>query len=267
MPRLKIYLTYDGTSYNGWQRQKNTATTIQEILENKLSRIANTRVSVMSSGRTDAGVHARIQVAHATVPEAVLKLLEHSSPVPGESRLKQGLNSLLPPDIRILRIEHVADEFHALRDVTRKTYLYFIDPSPVQMPELRRYAWNLRLPLDWNAMEQATAPLVGRHDFKAFCGAGSDVKTTVRTLYEATWGTMAWHGVSHSTELRVLRLTGSGFLRNMVRSVAGTLVHIGNGKAKPGLVAGLLETGDRKLAGPTAPPHGLWLWDILYKSA
>ncbi len=265
MARLKIYLTYDGTFYHGWQRQLNTPKTIQEILETKLSIMSNARVSIMSSGRTDAGVHARIQVAHATVPDTVLRLLENPSPILGESRLVQGLNSLLPRDIRVLRIEQVAPDFHALRQIDKKTYLYFIDPSPVQLPELRDHAWHLRMPLDWKAVEKATKALAGRHDFKSFCAAGSSVKTTTRTLFEAYWGTFKWRGISHTTELRVLRLTGSGFLRGMVRSVAGTLVFIGNRRAPPERVAQLLETPNRAGVGPTAPACGLWLWDVLYK--
>lgn len=263
MPRLKLYITYDGTRYKGWQRQLNTPDTIQEVIETKLSIIANGRVRMRASGRTDAGVHARIQVAHCDVPEHVARLAQAVSGPLQENRLKQSLNTLLPYNIRVLRIDVVPQSFHAARP-RKKTYLYFIDPSPVQLPEVRRYAWHLRFPLDWEAIEQATHVLEGHHDFKAFCGKGSAVKTTTRTLFEARWGVTVWQGISHPVELKVLRLTGSGFLKHMVRSIAGTLVHIGNRKASPDLIPRLLETGDRAIVGPTAPAHGLWLWDIQY---
>lgn len=258
MARLKLYFTYDGTAYNGWQRQKNTPNTIQEVLENKISMLANTKVSILASGRTDAGVHARIQVAHVDVPNALVDAVEPNV------RLKKSLNSLLPLDIRILMIERVVESFHAITGVVKKTYLYFIDPNPIQLPELRAYSWHLRLPLDWPAIEEATGALAGEHNFKALCAADSSAKTSVRTLYEAHWGVVHWRGISASCELRALRLTGSGFLKHMVRSIAGTLMHIGNAKARPELISKCLSTGDRSLAGPTAPPHGLWLWDILY---
>lgn len=264
MPRLKLYFTYDGTHYSGFQRQKNTSRTIQEVIENKLSIISNTRVNMLASGRTDGGVHARIQVAHVDVPEAVLVLLHKPSPILGESRLVQGLNRLLPPDIRMLKIDHVSGDFHAIAGVRKKTYVYFIDPSPIQLPELKTWSWGLRLPLDWDSMERATSDLIGRHDFKAFCGAGSKVKTTTRTIYEARWGKVRFQGFSYPCELRALRITGSGFLKNMVRSIAGSLVHIGNKKASPDMIAQAIKSGDRRSVGPTAPAHGLWLWDILY---
>ncbi|MEW6057152.1 MAG: tRNA pseudouridine(38-40) synthase TruA [Bdellovibrionota bacterium] len=257
MPRLKLYFSYVGTRYHGWQRQKNTRYTIQEILETKFSVIANKRVSVVASGRTDAGVHARIQVAHVDVPDSVVRLYERN-------RLILGLNSLLPRDIRVLKVEPAVDDFHAIRDAKKKTYLYFLDTNPIQWPELRHSAWHLRLPIDWKAIEEGTRYFKGKHDFKAFCGANGNAKTSVREIYEAHWGAVRWRGVGGVCELRVLRVTGNGFLRNMVRSIVGTLVHVGSGKSSPEKIRTALETCDRKLAGPTAPAHGLWLWDILY---
>jgi len=252
--RIKICFSYDGTGYNGWQRQANAASTVQEIMETKLSMISNARITIVASGRTDAGVHARIQVAHADVPAAVAE----------RPFLLKALNSLLPQRIRVFSIEKVPREFHAIRDAKKKTYLYFIDPNPVQMPTLRNQAWNLYLPLNWDAVEEATPKLLGTHDFKAFCNSGTSVKTTVRTLHEIRWGTIRWQGIGAECDLRVLRVTGSGFLRNMVRALVGTLVWIGNEKAKPDVIDQLFESKDRRRAGPTAPPHGLWLWDVLY---
>jgi tRNA pseudouridine38-40 synthase len=261
MAKIKLYFSYDGTHYHGWQKQNNTPHTIQEVLNNKLSMVANARVATLASGRTDAGVHARVQVAHAIVPDTLIERLI----VPDGTRLKQSLNSLLPPDIRILLIEQVPESFNALADTLKKTYLYFIDPSSVQWPQLRDYAWHLRFPLNYELMDEASKVLVGRHDFKALCASDSTAKTTVRTVHEAYWDVFPWQTMGNTTELRVFRITGTGFLKGMVRCIVGSLVAIGNGKAKPDLMSRCLETCDRKEAGPTAPPHGLWLWDVLYK--
>lgn len=254
--KVKLYFSYDGTPFHGWQRQANTPRTIQEEVERALSRIAGDKVTCTASGRTDSGVHARVQVAHAVLPQARLKLVENG-------RLVLAMNSVLPSGVRLLRAERVSPKFHAQRDVIRKTYLYFINPSPVQSPALSRYSWHLRLPLDWGAMAEATQGLEGTHDFKAFCDADASTKTSVRTIYEARWG-LVEAGPFGAGRLYALRVTGNGFLKHMVRSLVGTLVHIGNGKAGPELVGKALRTQERKLAGPTAPPQGLWLWDILY---
>jgi tRNA pseudouridine38-40 synthase len=250
--RVKFYFSYDGTAYCGWQRQKNTPDTIQEIFENNLAKVCNSKSTLIASGRTDTGVHAHVQVAHADVPESTNCV-----------RLQKSLNSMLPPDIRIFKIEAARANFHAQFDVKKKTYIYFIDISSVQWPLLRNYAWSLRLPLDWRAMEKAAAFLPGKHDFKAFCASGANVKTTVRTIYEARWGVVKGSSLAPAN-LMALRLTASGFLKQMVRSIVGTLVLIGNRKAPPDLIEQVLISGNRKDAGPTAPPHGLWLWDVLY---
>ncbi|MBI2604575.1 MAG: tRNA pseudouridine(38-40) synthase TruA [Deltaproteobacteria bacterium] len=256
MIRLKLFFSYDGSKFNGWQRQKNTGATIQETFESRFSRIANTRVHVHSSGRTDTGVHARTQVAHADVPAAFAAKMP-------EARLTNALNSLLPPSIRVWRIERAAAGFHAQRDVRRKMYVYFIDPNPVQWPHLRAYAWHLRLPLNWAAMNAAAGHLAGRHDFRAFCASDSGVKTTVREIFEARWEEIRTAGFSE-TRLMAFRIVGNGFLKQMVRGIVGTLVKIGGGRASPELIPELLKTGERSRTGVTAPAHGLWLWDIRY---
>lgn len=254
--KVKLYLSYDGSNMYGWQRQKNADRTIQQIVEQTLSKICACPVTCTSSGRTDAGVHARIQVAHALIPEARLTLIENG-------RFILAVNSLLPRNIRLHKAQVVPESFHAQRDVLRKTYLYFVDTSAVQVPALRQYSWNLRHPLDWKAIEKATQLLVGSHDFKAFCDADSSVKTTTRTLFEAEWGRISGFPFGPS-ELRALRLTGNGFLKHMVRSITGTLVKVGEGKISHDQFKRALLSGNRKLVGPTAPPNGLWLWDILY---
>ena len=254
--RVKLYCSYDGAGFNGWQRQVGQTRTVQLVLEEALGRFCDGKTHVTASGRTDAGVHARIQVAHADVPVARRALIENG-------RFLMALNSNLPGDVRIHRVEEVAPTFHAQRHVQRKTYLYFIDTSPVQAPYLRKYAWSLRLPMDWNAIEEATRALKGTHDFEAFSDSDRSTKTTTRTLFEAHWGRVS-AGPFGPADLRVLRLTGNGFLKHMVRSIVGTLVKVGNGGADAGLVARSLATPQRHLVGATAPPQGLWLWDILY---
>lgn len=254
MQHMRFVFSYDGTRYHGWQRQPN-AKTVQEVLENTLSRISNLRITLVSSGRTDAGVHARVQVAHAGLPEKTA----------ANPRLMQALNSMLPPDIRVLDAQKAAPEFHALRDVEQKMYLYFISTGEVQPPALASYSWHLRLPLDWQAMDKATQYLRGTHDFKAFAAADHSAKTTRRTLFEARWVDSSAPAFGCDARLRVFRVVGSGFLKQMVRSLVGTLVWIGSGKAKPEHVRDLLQSRERTEVGPTAPPHGLWLWDILYK--
>ena len=265
--RIRILFSYEGTNYHGWQRQKDTRETIQEIFENKLSQIANTRLNIVSSGRTDTGVHARIQVAHVDVPtEFAEKMLTRPAKHPnGMNRLELALNGngMLPHKIRIWKVEKTAPKFHAQRDVRKKTYLYFIDTGPVQWPHLRNYAWHLRLPLDVKGMQSAALKLVGAHDFKAFCAADSSAKTTTRTLFESKVDFVDIGGFA-PTRLLVCRFTGNGFLKQMVRSMVGTLAMIGNGRAKPELISELLQHGRRNEVGNTAPPHGLWLWDILY---
>lgn len=256
--RLKIVMTYEGSPFHGWQRQLNTRDTIQEILETALSRISNARINCVASGRTDAGVHARVQVAHADVPSKLKGMLQ-------TGRLQHALNSLLPHTIRILGVSAAPSRFHAQKDVVKKTYLYFIDTTPVQWPSSKSYSWHLRFPLDWEAIEKATALLQGRHDFKAFSDSDGSAKTSVRILYEARWGVVHPGGpFGTSGQWRVLRLTGNGFLKHMVRSIAGTLVKVGEGKISSETVQKALLTQDRNLVGPTAPANGLWLWDILY---
>ncbi|HRK03287.1 MAG TPA: tRNA pseudouridine(38-40) synthase TruA, partial [Oligoflexia bacterium] len=212
------------------------------------------RVSVFSSGRTDAGVHARVQAVHTNLPEK----WEHTE------ALQSALNSLLPSDIRILKAEIMPDHFHALRDAKKKMYVYFINPQPVQNPVLARYSWHLRFPLDWNAMAQAGQAFVGRHDFKAFAAADHSAKTTVRTIESFEWGTLVVPGFGGNTGLGYFKVVGQGFLKNMVRIMVGSLVRVGAGKAPVDSIARALISGQRNQAGSTAPPHGLWLWDVLY---
>ena len=247
MRNLKFTLQYDGTNYVGWQRQA-TGTSIQGLLEDALAPLANDRVVVHGAGRTDAGVHALAQVASASFPGV------HDSLV-----LARALNAVLPPDVRVVRVEDVPREFHARFSARGKTYEYRIVNAPFVSPFLVRYAWHIAQPLDVDAMKRAATYLVGTHDFGAFRGAGSDVDSTQRTITSIDWEP----GRGHEVPL-VIRIQGDGFLRHMVRNIAGTLVEIGIGRWKPDRMVEIVASGDRSQAGATAPAHGLFLVQVQY---
>lgn len=241
---LRLDLEYDGTRYHGWQRQTN-ALTLQETIETALARLTGEEVHLIGSGRTDAGVHAKGQVAnfhtHSTLPLRAFV---------------QGLNSLLPPDIAVLTAAEVSWEFHARKSARAKTYEYRILNRPVRSPLSLRYAWQVAPPLALAAMEEAAGALVGEHDFAAFQASGSSVRTTRRRVMEAGW--------RRNGECLIFRITATGFLRGMVRSLVGTMVQIGLGKRSVGDLAQLLIRPERRRVGPTAPPQGLFLVEVTY---
>lgn len=242
---LKLLIEYDGTGYHGWQRQKN-APTIQETLEKALARLTGEAVRVIGSGRTDAGVHALAQVANFFT----------ASPLPLPAFL-HGLNSLLPPDIAILEVSEAPRDFHARKSALAKKYQYRILNRPIRSPLHLRYSWWIPPPLDLEAMQEAAAALPGEHDFRAFQATGSSVKNPVRRVLAAAWD-RAEGG------LLTFTITANGFLRGMVRSLVGTMVEVGKGRRTPWSLKDLLETGDRHRGGPTAPPQGLFLVEVLY---
>jgi len=243
---LRLTLEYDGTRYHGWQRQKN-AVSIQEVIETALGRITGEKVRLIGSGRTDAGVHARGQVAHfLTASRAPLRAFV------------QGLNSLLPPDIAVLEAAEMPLTFHARYDARWKTYEYCILNRPVPSPLNQAHAWWIAGPLDLAAMAQAARLLPGEHDFLAFRAAGSRPGHTRRVVREAAWQRQGDDRLSFT-------ITANGFLRGMVRSLVGTMVAIGQGKQPPTRLAEALNKGDRRLAGPTAPPQGLFLVRVEYE--
>jgi tRNA pseudouridine38-40 synthase len=242
---IRLLLEYDGTRYHGWQRQKNAAT-IQETLETALKRLTGEAVRLNASGRTDAGVHALGQVANFhTASRIPLKAFE------------QGLNSLLPPDIAILEAREAHPEFHARKSARAKTYEYRILNRPQRSALHQHYGWWIGAPLDLEAMARAAAALPGEHDFSAFRAAGSDNKNPVRRVLECQWR-------SHPGGWLRFTISANGFLRGMVRSLVGTMVEAGRGKAAPESLAELLRRPDRSRAGPTAPPQGLYLVGVAY---
>jgi tRNA pseudouridine38-40 synthase len=277
MRTLKLTLQYDGTHYVGWQRQAN-GISVQQRLEEVLQEIEGGPVSVAGAGRTDAGVHAVGQVASVRLAHAI-----------DVAPLQRAVNARLPDDIRVTGVEQAPADFHARFSARAKTYRYCILNSPLASPFERHYAWHVSQPLGCGAMAAAARALEGRHDFAAFRAAGSDVGTTERTLHrvqvlrvDRPGGSLPTARQEHADDspsaapvraadvpgaagaLVICELTGDGFLRHMARNIVGTLVEVGSGRREPASMKDLLASRDRRLAGPTAPAHGLFLVSVVY---
>ena len=268
MPRrtLKFTIAYDGTNYAGWQRQAN-AQTIQQVLEDEITAIVGVHNPLNAAGRTDAGVHAAAQVASITIdhPISVEELARALN-----ARLKSG-------EIRIRSIEEMFDRFDARIYAKSKTYRYAIWNGAHPSPFFRHVVWHVPARLDLDRMVEATKAVVGEHDFAAFQGRSSDVLTTTRTVLSAELVEMNIHtdqpialsplepGAPYS-DGRLLRfeISGTGFLRHMVRIMVGTLIDIGRGQMEVEEMAAIINSRDRRRAGQTAPPHGLMLWQVSY---
>ncbi len=244
---IKLTLQYEGTRYNGWQKQGNTADTIQGKLEAVLERMCGRPVEVHGSGRTDAGVHAAGQVANVHLPAGW---------TPEE--VKDYLNRYLPDDIAVLRAELAADKFHSRLSAVKKCYKYRIETSGKRDVFSRRLVYELGRPLDIEAMRKAAGLLTGTHDFKSFCGNRKMKKSSVRTIYSIQ--------VQQGPEDGLVTLTfeGNGFLQNMVRILTGTLIQAGIGERNWQSMNGILEAKDRQAAGPMAPAEGLCLEWVSY---
>ena len=237
-------MEYDGTDYAGWQRQSN-AMTVQEQLERAVKRLTGETVCVSGASRTDAGVHALGQSAH----------FDTESRIPAD-KFSFALNTLLPPDIRVVRSEEVSAEFHSRFSGHGKRYRYLIHAAPHAGALDRRTHAHVIYPLDVEKMRREALDLVGTHDFAAFAASGSVVKDTVRTIYRVE--------VSQRGSEICLIVEGSGFLYNMVRIIAGTLIGVGSGKLAPGAFRRAIESGSRLDLGVTAPAHGLTLMEVFY---
>jgi tRNA pseudouridine38-40 synthase len=259
MRTLKLTLAYDGTSYGGWQRQDN-APTVQGVLERALAEIEGRAVTAHGAGRTDAGVHALGQV--------VSLRLEHPIEPP---RLARALNAKLPVDVRVIDAELVPDDFHARYAARHKTYRYWVDTAPVASPFGARFAWHLPHVLNLSAMIRAGAHLCGSHDFSAFQTAGDNGRSTTRVIHDLTVsaGLADWPGPTGMAPgaAVMIEVVGDGFLRHMVRTIAGTLVEVGRNRREADELVDVLESRRRDRAGPTAPSHGLFLVSVAYEAS
>lgn len=245
MKRVKLVVAYDGTNYHGWQVQDN-GITIEEVLNRTISELVQEDIKVIGASRTDAGVHACGNVA----------VFDTESRIPGD-KFSFALNQRLPEDIRIQESCEVDADFHPRYADTVKTYEYNILNRRFELPSKRLYAAFCYYPMDIERMNQAAAYLVGEHDFKSFCSAGAQVQTTVRTIYAVN--------VTKDDDMVHIRITGNGFLYNMVRIIAGTLMQVGTGLMEPEQVKEILEARDRSKAGSTAVAKGLTLVEIRYE--
>lgn len=242
--RVRLVVAYDGTNYHGWQLQNN-GITIESELNRCLTELLREPIQVIGASRTDSGVHALGNVA----------VFDTVNPMPAE-KISYALNQRLPEDIRIQKSEEVASDWHPRHCESRKTYEYRIYRAEFPMPVKRLYSYFTYRSLDAKLMQQAAKYLEGEHDFKSFCQTGAQVESTVRTVYSCE--------VEEQGAELVIRVCGSGFLYNMVRIIAGTLMEVGMGKRTPESMEDVLAAGDRSAAGPTAPAHGLMLMRYEY---
>lgn len=243
MPRIRLIIQYDGTGYVGWQTQPN-GIAVQQVVERELEKLTGTRPALHASGRTDSGVHALAQVAH----------FDTDSRIPPD-KFCYALNVGLPRDIRVLYSDR-AEGFHSRFDVVKKHYRYTVNNGPHAGAFNRNTALHYHYPLDMEAMQRAADVLIGQHDFAAFKSTGTDLESTVRTIYSANW----------SREGSILRfdISGSGFMYNMVRIIVGTMLEIGSGRREESAMERALLSCSRSEGGATAPAHGLMLYRVEY---
>jgi len=239
MKRVMLTVAYDGTAYHGWQVQQN-GVTIEGELNRVLGELTGEDIQVIGASRTDAGVHGLCNIA----------VFDTGSGIPGE-KFSYALNQRLPEDIKVVDSCEVSDDFHPRHVPSKKTYEYKIYNAKFPDPTKRLYSHFTYVPLDVEKMQKAADYLVGEHDFKSFCSPSAVVETTVRTLYKTE--------VTRDEEYIRIIVQGNGFLYNMVRIIAGTLMEVGSGKRQPEDIKTILEAKDRNAAGPTAPARGLML--------
>ena len=245
MKRVKMIVAYDGTNYSGWQFQNN-AITIEQKLNEALYDLLGEEIAVAGASRTDAGVHSQGNVC----------IFDTETRIPAE-KIAFALNARLPEDIVVQESCEVDMDFHPRFSKSRKTYEYRVLNRKMPMPTLRRDTYFYHYDLDVEKMNQAAGYLVGEHDFKSFCSIHTQAETTVRTIYSCT--------VTKDGDVIKIRVTGNGFLYNMVRIIAGTLIEVGAGKREPEEIIAMLKATDRQSAGPTAPAHGLTMIGLEYE--
>ena len=245
MRTIKLTIEYEGTNYQGWQIQPS-GQTIQGVIQDRLKRLTGESSQLIGSGRTDAGVHALGQVAHFKTESRM-----------DANTFQRALNSLLPEDIVIRRAEEVEAEFHARRSARSKVYEYRILNRATPPAIDRQYIWYVPQKLDLDEMKKATCSLVGEHDFSAFRSVGSSIRSSVRNILRADWK-------RGKGGLLRFEIEATGFLKQMVRAIVGTLVEVGRGKIDAEGFREILESRDRRKAGPTAPARGLFLKEVKY---
>jgi len=248
--KFKLIIAYDGAAYEGWQMQK-IGTGVQQIVETALAKLFPSKPRLHSSSRTDTGVHALGMVAHFEIPKS-----EFNMPV---RRLALAINAWLPDDIRVLSASRAPKKFHARFDATGKQYRYLVWNHPAWNPLLRMTAWHVPRKLDLKAMRAAAKLFLGKHDFKSFAGTRSyEMKSNVRTLTRCD--------VKKSGPQFTFIIEGDGFLYKMCRGIVGTIVQVGFGKFPATEIKTMLARTDRRVAGMTAPAHGLVLWKVYYST-
>ena len=249
MPNFRLVLEYDGAGFEGWQIQPAPRRTVQGVVQTAVARVTTQRVRVVGSGRTDAGVHAEGQVANVAVDTGL-----------DADRLRLALNGVLPPDVAVLEASIVPDGFDARRDARSKVYRYAVWNGPTRSPLRATRALCLQRRLDLAALRAGAQAVVGTHDFAAFQASGSLVRSTERTLLRVEATGAAGGAVD-------LWFEGTGFLRHMVRNLAGTLLEVGSGRRDAADMTAILAARERRRAGPTAPAHALTLVSVRYDSA
>ncbi|MDU3181011.1 MAG: tRNA pseudouridine(38-40) synthase TruA [Lachnospiraceae bacterium] len=244
MKRVKLTIAYDGTNYCGWQIQPN-GITIEEVINKALSKLTGENIVVIGASRTDSGVHAMGNVA----------VFDTETTIPAD-RIAMAVNRILPEDIVVIKSEEVALDFHPRYCDCEKTYEYHIVNTRIPIPTKRLTNYFVSYELDIDKMRKGAAYLVGEHDFASFCNIKTDVDSTVRTVKELD--------ILKNGDEITIRISGNGFLYNMVRIIVGTLIRVGRGFYQPEQVKEILEAKNRKAAGVTAPPHALMLMEIRY---
>jgi tRNA pseudouridine38-40 synthase len=244
MRNILLTIRFDGTAYHGWQVQEN-GITVQQTLQDAWEKITGSRDNVTGCSRTDSGVHANKYCCNIRT--------ENTAPC---DDLVYSLNAVLPDDIGVTQCREVNEDFHATYDCVSKEYIYRIWNSPVKNPFEYKYSLRITYPLDEQMLDRQAKQFIGRHDFSAFCASGSSVADTVRTVTHAS--------VTRQGDMVIFRVEADGFLYNMVRIMAGTLLGIASGKIPEDTVTQIIESGDRNRAGITAKPYGLFLNDVKY---
>lgn len=255
MRKIRLLLEYDGTAYHGWQLQAK-GDTLQGVIEDRIVKITGEYSRIVGASRTDAGVHALGQTATFRTGSDL-----------DATTIKKALNALLPGDIRVLDASEVEDSFHPRKDAVEKSYFYIIANQRKSPVFLSRYSWLVAQQLDMRTMKEAAEVLIGNHDFSSFMGTGSDIQSPAREILSLSIERLEGIGfmtVALNGNFIKIRIAANGFLRHMVRNIVGTLTEIGRGRTHKYAMKEILNSRDRKRAGRTAPPNGLFLERIVY---